>query len=231
MQDFITLRGICTDLMNIVRGSQVVQSEPISMRLLENWINQYRSLLLKQEWDKKKYISADWQQQIQSLELEEVDENEDASPSTDYKTFRTKIQIPRTITHNWGLGITYLGTITGQSIQIVNETRGHYQEYTKYTPNDRLAYLKDRYLYVMNDKEIRYITLRGLFEVPNEISHLSNLNEVVTDTTEDNHYPIPAAMLPVLKQMILSKELGIMIQAPSDQTNDSASILESNIIK
>ena len=227
MQDFITLRGICNDIMNVVRGSQVVQSEPISMRLLENYVNQYRSLLLKQEWDKKKYISADWQQEIQGLELEEVDSSEDSTLSTEYKLFRTKIQLPRTITHNWGEGFLYIGTITGQPIQFTNAVRSIYQQYNKWTSKDRIAYLKDRYLYVVVDKELRYLTVRILAEVPTEVSNLTNPNELQTDATEDTHYPIPIAMLPILKRMILEQELGIMAQAPSDVTNESASKIES----
>ena len=75
------------------------------------------------------------------------------------------------------------------------------------------------------------MTVRGIFEIPTEISHLNNANEVITDATEDTEYPIPINLIPTLKEMILSKELGIMAQAPSDLENESASILESNIIK
>jgi len=228
MIEFRTIAAITSDLLLIIRGSQITQSEPISKRQVEGWVHQYRSRLLKQEWDKKKYISPDWTQTIQVLELEEVDEAEGTTVSTDYKTFRTKLQLPKTISHNWGSGYLYIGTITGQEIQFIPESRSRWQQYKKYTSNDRLAYLKDEYLYVTNDKQIRFISVKVLAEIPTEISHLDNPNESVTDVTENSPYPIPINMIPTLKQMILKGELGIEAQAPSDITNNSASKVEPN---
>ena len=166
---------------------------------------------------------------IQALELEEVDEAQGTTVDTDYQTFRTKLQLPNTLDLNFKTGFTYIGTLTGQEIQLSSEAKSRWQEYKKYTSRDRVAYLKDSYIYVINDMDIRYITVRGVFEIPSEISHLNNPNESVTDITENSSYPIPINMIPTLKQMILQGELGIMVQAPSDVINESASIVEPNI--
>ena len=66
MISFITLNTITTDLLNIIRGAQVTQSEPISKRQLEAWVHQYRALLIKQEMDKGKMPNPDY---IQTLHL------------------------------------------------------------------------------------------------------------------------------------------------------------------
>ena len=229
MITFVTLSTITNDLLNIIRGAQVTQSEPISKRQIESWIHQYRSVLLKQDMNKGKMPNPDYIQTIQALELEEVDEVEGSTQSTDYKTFRSTITLPKTIDLNFKTGFTYIGTITGQEIQFVSETRARWQEYQKYAGLERIAYLKDGYLYVTNDKELKYLTVRGLFEIPTEISHLSNSNEVITDATENSVYPIPINMIPTLKQMILKQELGIESQAYSDTENESASKLDSPI--
>ena len=163
------------------------------------------------------------------MELEEVDEAEGSTVDTDYQTFRTILALPNVIDLNDKPGFMYVGTITGQEIQFVNETRSRWQQYRKYTGNDRVAYLREGKIYVTNDKELRYITVRGVFEIPPEVSHLENPNEVVTDTTGDSPYPIPINMVPTLKQMILSTELGIEARAYSDTDNDSASDLEPNL--
>ena len=227
MIEFVTIDTIVSDLLNIIRGAQVTQSEPISKRQLEAWIHQYRALLIKQDMDKGKMPNPDYIQTIQALELEEVDEVEGSTLSTDYKTFRTTIQLPKTIDLNFRPGFTYIGTITGQEIQFVPETRARWQEYSKWTGNDRIAYLRGGYLYVTNDRELKYVTVRGIFEIPTEVSHLSNDNEVITDATGASEYPIPINMIPVLKEMILQKELGIEAIAYSDIANDSASKLDS----
>ena len=234
MIQFVTLNTITNDLLNIIRGAQVSQSEPISKRQIEAWIHQYRALLIKQDMDKGKRPNPDYIQTIQALGLEEVSEAEGSALDLDeneagLRTFRTLIQLPKTIDLNFKPGFTYVGTIGGQEIQFVAEGQARWRQYMKYTANDRIAYLKDGYIYVTNDKEIRYITVRGIFEIPTEVSHLSNTNEVITDATEDTEYPIPINMVPMLKQMILKQELGIEAQAYSDVENDSASIVSSPI--
>lgn len=229
MIQFITLATITSDLKNIIRGAQVTQSEPISDRQIESWIHQYRAKILKQDLDKGKVPNPDYIQTIQALELEEVDEAEGSTLDTDYQTFRTKIQLPNTIDLNFKSGFTYIGTITGQEIQFVPESRTRLQQYKKYTSGDRLAYLKDGYLYIANDKKIAYLTVKGIFEVPPEVSHLNNSNEIITDVTESSPYPIPIDKIPLLKEMILKMELGIESQAYSDITQDSASKVEPNI--
>lgn len=229
MLEFVTLNTITSDLLNIIRGGTLTQSEPISKRQIEAWVHQYRAVLIKQDLDKGKLPNPDYIQTIQALELEEVDEVEGSTLTTDYKTFRTTIALPNTIDLNHKPGFTYVGTITGQEIQFVPETRARWQQYKKYTDSDRVAYLRDGKIYVANDTELRYITVRGIFEVPPEVSHLSNTNEVITDVTEDSPYPIPINMLPTLKQMILKMELGLEMKAYSDTDNDSASDVEPNL--
>jgi len=228
MITFVTLNTISSDLMNIIRGAQISQSEPISKRQIEEWIHEYRAKLLKQDLDKGKMPNPDYIQTIQALELEEVDESE-GSISSDIKTFRTKITIPTTLDLNFKSGILYVGTVNGREIQFSPEQRARWQQYKKYTKNDAIAYLKGGYIYVHNDKELRYITVRGIFEIPPEVSHLSNTNEVQTDVTGDSKYPIPIDKLPTLKEMILKGELGISSQAFSDIENDLSTKVESNV--
>lgn len=230
MITFVTLNTITTDLLNIIRGAQVTQSEPISKRQLEAWAHEYRALLLKQDLDKGKMPNPDYIQTIQALELEEVDESE-GSIASDMKTFRTKIQVPNTIDLNFKPGFTYIGTINGREIQFSPESRARWQEFKTYTKNDPIAYLKGGYLYVHNDKNLRYITVRGIFEVPPEVSHLNNPNETITDVTENSPYPIPINIIPVLKEMILSKELGIEVKAYSDNKTDAEAEVSPNFTR
>ena len=229
MIEIVTLNTITTDLLNIIRGSKISQSEPISKRQVEAWIHQYRAKLLKQKLDKGQMPNPDYIQTIQALELEEVDESEGSIIPSDLKTFRTKIQVPGVIDLNNKSGYMFIGTINGREIQFGPESRARWQQYNKYTKDDSVAYLKGGYLYVMNDDTLRWITTRGVHEIPTEVSHLNNPNELITDVTENSPYPIPIHLIPTLKQMILKGELGIEAQAPSDNKNDSASQLSPNV--
>jgi hypothetical protein len=171
----------------------------------------------------------DYIQTIQALELEEVTESQGTSVPSGYKTYRTKIQVPNTIDLNFKSGFMYVGTINGQEIQLVPESRARFQEFKKYTKNNPVAYLKGGYLYIHNDKELRYITVRGIFEIPTEVSHLNNPNESITDVTINSPYPIPIHMLPTLKQMILKGELGIEYKTFSDKENDADTDVKPNL--
>jgi hypothetical protein len=229
MLQFVTLNTLTTDWMLTIRGSQLSQSEPISKRQLEGWGHKYRALLLKQDLDKGKMPNPDYIQTIQSLELEEVGRDEGSTTATTLRTFRTKIQVPNTIDLNFKSGFMYVGTINGQEIMFVAEGRSRWQQYNRYTGMDPIAYLKGGYIYVENDKEIRYITVRGVFEIPTQVSHLNNPNEIITDVTENSPYPIPIHMLPTLKSMILKGELGIESGSPSDNTTDSNDAVTPNV--
>ena len=71
--NFITLNTIITDLLLVIRGSKISDSETISKRQLEEWIHQYRSLLIKQDIDKGKMPNPDYIQEIDHLKLESID--------------------------------------------------------------------------------------------------------------------------------------------------------------
>lgn len=231
MIQFVTLNTITTDLLNIIRGAQVSQSEPISKRQLEAWVHEYRAKLLKQDLDKGKMPNPDYIQQIQALELEEVSESQGSTLQSTVKTFRTKLQVPKTIDLNFKPGFMYVGTPNGKEIQFVPEGRARWQQYKKYAGNDPVAYLKEGHIYVENDKAIRYITTRGVHEVPPEVSHLNNPNEDITDITENSAYPIPINLLPTLKEMILKGELNIETRAFSDNKVDGGDEVSPNFAR
>ena len=52
----ITINHISQDLLNIVRGSNIAQSEPISKRQIMDWINYYRALLMRRDEQKNKIV-------------------------------------------------------------------------------------------------------------------------------------------------------------------------------
>jgi len=84
-------------------------------------------------------------------------------------------------------------------------------------------------LYLLSTDPLRYITVRGVFAVPPEVSLFVNPNMEVREFSIDDPYPIPINMVPTLKEMLLKGELNIEIKAPSDKANDSQAILTSNI--
>src|SRR4030042_5295579 len=223
--DFITLNGIVTDLLNVIRASNISQSETISKRQVEEWVHQYRTLLLKRDLDKGKKPNPDYIQEIGNIKLEAVELAGNNLTSSGVETgvfiYRTSLEIPKTIDLNFTSGLTYVGNPVGNEIQLIPESRSKWQQYKKYTPSDKMCFLRGGYIYIINSEALEFITVRGVFEVPSEVVRFVN---PITDQPFFilvSKYPIPANMVPVLKQMILQQELKIGASAPTDTTTDS----------
>jgi len=230
MISFVTLNTIVTDLLNVIRGSQVSQSEPISKRQLEGWVHQYRAMLLKRDLDKGKMPNPDYIQEIPGLKLTAVDETEALlNFSRNKYLLKSDLQVPNTLDLNHKPGFTYVGTADGYELMFISETRYKWQMWKKYTADEPVVFLRNNYLYVSGEDNLKYLTVRGIFEVPTEV-----INFVNPQTGQENHlineaYPIPIDKIPTLKEMILKGELGIESRAYSDTTEDSQHEVESNV--
>lgn len=220
--EITSLNSITTDLLLIVRGSSISNSEKISKRQIEAWVHQYRSLLLRQNISNGDNINPDYVQTIPSIELVPIDAAGNITTvSSSTNLYRTSTKIPKSVNLRGSTGITYIGTLNKKRIQLIPSNRVEFQLYKKYTPTEIIAYLEDDYIWVINTKGIRYITIRGIGQNPVEWALYNNSTMTVQSFTIDSPYPIPADMIPTLKQMILEKELGIIISTPSDIKNDS----------
>jgi len=221
--EFQSLPLIVRDLIRIIRGSIETQSETISDRQIEYWVHQYRALLLKQDIDKSKVPNPDYIQEIKGLHLTQIDITEISGIPIGKYILKSDLQLPKTIDCNFKSGFTYIGTAAGREIQYIPQSRANWQQYKTYTNNEPTVYLKNRYLYVINGDILEYIDVRGIFEIPTEVSQFVNpiTGTPIYDVNTDK-YPIPTSILPILKEMILKKELGIMTNSVSDVSNDSA---------
>lgn len=229
---FVTLSTIISDILSTIRASQIATTEPISDRRVEDWVHQYRALLLKRDLDKGKMPNPDYIQTFSCIKL--VSEDVTGSDNTldaDITLYRTEVQIPKTLDLNFKSGLIFVGTTLDKPIQFINETRSHWQQFRKYTGEDRVAYLKNQYLYIKNAEGLKYIHVRGVFQVPTEASNIVNSCTNQKCYTQDSPYPIPNNLIPVLKEMIFKNELSIELQVPSDIKGDSEHKLESNIVQ
>jgi hypothetical protein len=232
---FVTLNTITTDLLSIIRASKISQSETISKRQLEEWVHEYRGVLLKQDLDKGKNPNPDYIQEIDFLKLEPIDiigsnvlSINNVSMTGCY-LLRTALEIPKTIDLNFKSGFTYIGTVDGHEIQFIPQSRSKWQQYKKYTKDDNMCFLSGGYLYITSDNEMEYITVKGIFEVPPEVSRFVNPITSQPYFNMNSKYPIPINLVPTLKEMILSKELKIEVSSFSDNKNDSSNKVSPNM--
>lgn len=223
---FTTLNTIIRDILDILRNSNVADSEVISKRRIEDKVHQVRALLLKRDLDKGKKPNPDYIQEIGNMKVIPVEmageDITDLGIESGVKVYRTELQVPKTLDLNFCSGFMYIGNTVGDEIQLIPEGRSKWQRYKKYTSSDKLAFLRNGYLYIVNPQALQYITVRGVFEVPTEVARFVNpiTNQPYFDY--DSKYPIPINMLTELKSIILQSEFKIELSAKTDVTNDSA---------
>lgn len=207
---FESLNTITEDLLRIIRGSDIASTEPISRRQVENWVHQYRSVLISRDIDKKYYVNPDYVQEISFLGL---------IPSTiEGGMYETELELPITIDLNYKSGFTWIGDTNGIEYQYMPQKRKMWQQYKRYTANDAIVFLKDHKLYTNKPENI---SVRGVFENPMEVGRFTNPNTNLPYTNGDSRYPVPNNLVPTLKEMILQGELQIEATAPSDKSNNN----------
>lgn len=204
-----TLNSIIDDILLELRNSSVAESEHISRIQIEQWINNYRAMLIKQDIDKGRDINPLYVQSIPCVHLDKVDQ-----PSG-HTEFISDIELPKLIDFHFRTGLVYVKDMFGNLIQIGNETKMKYQKYRKYTCGDYIAYLKNNRVYVEapgQDNTLEWVEVGVIAENPTELDECYD---------PDSPYPVPAHMIATIKDLIFSKELNIMHQMPSDETNNS----------
>lgn len=219
-----TLPTHATDILKVVRASDVSKSETISMYQLYKWISEYRMKIILQKLGRGIYDDQ-WTQFLNCLELEPVDRAEcpTALIESGCSILRTVQEIPKFIQ------INFVGTIDGKPYQMITPQRYYYISCKPYSGHDTFAYRKGKYIYIMNNLPLKYISLAGIAEYPEEVSNIQNgcLNSTCynIDTEE---YPIDGDTFSTVRQLILEKELKIMVVMPSDKDNDNQNILTPN---
>lgn len=202
-----TLNTIIDDILLELRNSSVAESEHISRIQIEQWIANYRAVLIKQDIDKGRDINPMYIQTMPCIHLDKVDT---VAGKIEYKS---NIELPKLIDFHFRTGLVYVKDMHGNLIQLGHETKMKYQRYRKYTCGDYIAYIKNNRLYIEgSDNQLEWVEIGIIAENP------ADLNECFDP---DSEYPVPAHMIPVIKDMIFSKELNIMHQMPSDETNNS----------
>lgn len=211
--NFFSLRTLIDDILLIIRNNNISESEDFSRAQIAAWILAYKSMLIKQDQDKKKEDSNDdnpddsLQKMIGPIEL--VDE-----PSLDdtclYRK-RTKDKIP-TLMGDSADNLISVSDQEGCVIQFMNEKRRHYHYFRKYTFGEITCWFENGYVYVQGYTDLgqlKYIWITGVFQGDDG------------DDAEEDNVNIPGWMIPNIKKMIFENELRFMLNRPSDDSNNS----------
>lgn len=221
-----SLREIIDDILLLVRNNNVSESEDFSRSQIAAWVNHYRRMLWKKRLDELKdkakmfdlldLVDGEFLQlrNIGPLELEKV-ESQDAD--RDSFTKRTVDEISN-VFGNLSSSILAIRDEDGENIQYMNPTRRHYQYFRRYTFGELTGYYdanKHVYIQGLQDcDQLRYIYLTVVCEVPED-------DEDADEAETEDDVQIPTWMVPDIKKLIFQNELAVMLNRPSDDSNNA----------
>lgn len=208
--DLFSLRTVIDDILLLVRNNNISESEDLSRTQIASWVLQYQSFLAKQQKDKDKEQSNDdtnddsFQKTLGPLEIQDVKEEDESC----IHRKKTVLKLPNPIGDSAD-NIISVSDVDGCVIQFMNDKRRHYHYFRRYTYLEPTCWYEDGDIFVecpMN-KDLQYIFVTGNF--------------VPTGEEDEEDVRIPGWMIPQIKQMIIANELRLMLNRPSDDSNNS----------
>ena len=198
---FNSLNTIIDDILLEYRNSNITESEQLSRLQVEQWIHNYRAILIKQDIDKGRDVNPAYTQTI-SIPV----------TGSNGKYVATN-ELPKLLDFHFRTGIVSIRDNSGRLIQLGSRLKSELQPDRQYAINDPIAYISNNIIHINNSSTgITSIEVDAILEDPTTISNNYDPN---------SSYPVSANMIPTIKDLIFTKELYIMPQEIVDTTNDS----------
>jgi len=231
-----TANKLVYDILNIAYGGESADDADISMRQILYWVMQERSMLLTQLMSRRVRVPSACVEYLNCVWLEPVDASE-CCEMTDLgiHVLKSKYPIPLTIQRNSRDSILAVESLDGaRAFSETTDTRRKWNKWNKYTANEGRWYLKNGYLYVNCDLRIEALKVTGVFEDPTEVWKINyckagdncspGSNDPILSACEydwDFPFPISLSMAEQVTSIVLQKRINIIINAPTDETNNS----------
>jgi hypothetical protein len=219
-----TLNQIIYNIRNSKKGGILSDDDKVTDRQLAFIIGYYRSMLIKQNLEKGRKPPYAAKQTLSVVEMVQTDKSDDCDTPVDCYTLRSKARIPLPIDYAKGVLLTFVGTIDGEeSFQFQSQARSRWSKYERFTSNLRKAYIRDGYLFVVNDLIIEVVQLQGIFQQPElAAGYKLNCDSDEPCFTFDSEYPIESSMIPLVTKLIFENEMALLSMTPQDTTNDTS---------
>ena len=205
----MTLDEIAYNILNLVRGGKSHNDESISLSQIKFNIRYYRAMLIRRDFARNGIVTRHLEQDLGCIKMEAVDAVKCCGLPLSCSVVRSVKPIPRTVRFNFQDAITWVGAIDGTtSIPLVEAQMVKYLIWDKYTKDATRAYMIEDHLYLVNDHDIGYVNVRGVFENPEELALFDCDDNNCYDDTKP--YPMPMDMIQVITQGIIQGEMGLL---------------------
>lgn len=220
-----TLNQLVYELLEQRRGD-LKDTDPVTVRLVIDWIQSRRAQLLKRQFAKPlRSVDENLVQDLGVITMEQVQSN-DMSPtvSTGEWMWRSTIEIPKTIDNSGGNGtFTRIGPASKlhHSFKILSYNKALHFGNGKFNKHSVVAFILGDYLYTHSKSGFhfnhKYLNVRGVFQDPIAAARITN-----TAWGYDDDYPINKSLIDDLKDSIVKAKFPTTYAAPEDNTDDTA---------
>ena len=219
----ITKNKIIYDLLSILRGGILSDDEQITTSQVSFWIDNIRSILIRQQYTKGQSINSDIIQTIDCLDIEEIDASLCPCEIIGCNILRSKKQIPVTVETEFKNLITRVSTpfIKGVTFSHIPFSRVPYVNSMKFGKKIIKWFIHNRFIYLISkDVLIDKISLSGVFQYPEDLKDFVNCSDQ-SCYTDDSYYPISNHMIEVMKKMIIDLNGKIVLSTFGDNINNA----------
>lgn len=212
-KNMFSLRTLIDDILLIVRNNNISESEDLSRAQIAAWILHYRSLLHKEDKERKEAEDGEEEsfddstsKTVGPLKLVYVQ----SLDNTPLFTRRTESTLEDLFEEDPD-SIVSVFDQEGHVIQPMNRLRRHFHYYRKYTARDLTYFYDGGYIYIQGISD--NFMLENIW--------VKYLVSVDSDSDDEDSTTIPGWMIPEIKKRIFNNELAFMIRMPSDDDNNS----------
>ena len=215
----ITLSHLVYDIKQIATSGSLPNDFDLSNETIIYWIEQTRAILIAQSFEKKDQINDSFIQYLPCIKMEEVVNSNCCDGPQDCKILRSVKKIPGTVDSYLDNMIISVKTPSGEMIPKSNPFKSMYQNNLKYSKGKRSWYIKDDYLYVINEKFLDYVDIAGLFESPSDLGNYSTCSGQSCFTV-DSEYPVSMNLATQITNIVIKDKIMPFLRMPKDDIED-----------
>lgn len=233
-----TLREITYDILNTIRAGITSDDDNLSPRHIEFMIHNTRAKMIRDDLNKGRSLSQNVIQSLGCLDVSPVSATECCGVEIDCDVYRTDVQLPEPVELSQQDLITKVGSIIigSKPFDVIPIDRVPYLGHTPFKGINEQIYasIHNRYVYLFQKKRrkrlIKKIAVWGIWANPIDAAEFNECSGTPCYTA-DSQYPVSSHMIEAIKRSILENSLKIAANAPTDQTGNAKSDVQSNLEK
>ncbi len=211
----MTLNELVYRIIGLYRAKHK-NTDNLSTRLVESWIQSTRALIVRQRLDKEIFtIEESYVQDLGAQELEEIDSSIFAAIPSGRIMKRTKNPIPQPVTIGKGIpGFLRVGPADRMEshFKLVSYEAALVSGYGKFNSKDIYCFYMGKHLYFISKdwnyfRQLDYVDVRGIFQDPVEAGY-----------QPDEDYPVSNAIVEMMEDHIVKNRLPMVISGLADET-------------